>query len=126
MHNNRVYDLEMLYIESTSCTRCTVFISRYFMKGVFMTDQRRKEVVSQLTDHPQTVDFLCGLPEDRYQVVFPLMKLIKMLDYQHVSNNDIKAAEDVRAAYSLENMSKVVLMAFLYDFNNSHLSFPAI
>lgn len=79
-----------------------------------MSDKRKTEIINSLTDNPETVDFLCSLTEDRYQIVFDIMKLIKLLEYQKISLQDLKDAEKVRSAYLLHDNSKIAIMSFMY------------
>jgi hypothetical protein len=79
-----------------------------------MSDKRKEEIINLLTDNPETVNFLCSLTEDRYQIVFDIMRLVKLLEHQKISRQDIKAAEKVQSAYSLEDNSKLSIMAFMY------------
>jgi hypothetical protein len=79
-----------------------------------MDSERKTEITSSLTDYEPTVEFLLSLPEDRYQIVFQTMKLVKLLECQRISAVDIRDADNVRTAYSMSNISKLVLMAFMY------------
>lgn len=79
-----------------------------------MSDERRIEIVKQLTNNPDTVNFLCSLPDDRHPIVFAIMKLVKLLEYQIISDSDLKAANDVLQAYIISGTQKIALMAFMY------------
>jgi hypothetical protein len=79
-----------------------------------MIEKRKQEIQKLLTDNPETVNYLCSLPDDRYEVMFTAMKLVKLLEMQRVSKHDEKCAKDVYRAYVLEKTGKIALMAFLY------------
>jgi len=70
--------------------------------------ERINEIKKLLTDNPETIEVLCNLPEDRYQIVIESMQLVKLLEYQRVDSNDVL---DV---YLMRDSSKIALMAFVY------------
>lgn len=79
-----------------------------------MSEIRKAEIINSLTDNPETVNFLCSLTEDRYQIVFEIMKLAKLLEQQKIRSQDMRDSEKVHSVYSMQGYSKLALMAFLY------------
>lgn len=79
-----------------------------------MNEGRISEIKNQLTDEQRFIEFLCSLPEERYQHVFRIMKLVKLLDMQKISQYDKEFADDVYQAYATEGIITVTLMAYMY------------
>jgi hypothetical protein len=79
-----------------------------------MLNERKAEIELLLTDNPETVNFLCSLPEDRYPIVFEVMLTAKLLVYQKVNDNDTKAANMIASIFAKDGYQTVALMAFSY------------
>lgn len=79
-----------------------------------MSDKRKEEIEHLLTDNPETISFLCSLPEDRYPIVFEIMLTAKLLIYQKHNDNDTKVADMIASIFAKDSYQTVALMAFLY------------
>jgi hypothetical protein len=84
-----------------------------FCEGRYM-NKNRKEEIEKLNAEQRTIDYLNSLTDEEYQETYEKMKLLKQLELQVLSEEEVKELKFICTIYANEGMKQVSHKSYLY------------